>query len=52
MAVTPKSLLEAAAEISVGGREVDWRNSASRGYYAAYHFDQADAETALDASRR
>ena len=37
MAVTPKTLLEAAAEISVGGREVDWRNSASRGYYAAYH---------------
>ena len=37
MAVTPKALLDAAAEISVGGREVDWRNAASRGYYAAYH---------------
>ena len=37
MAVTPEALLEAAAEISVGDREVDWRNAASRGYYAAYH---------------
>ncbi len=37
MAVTSKALLEAAVEISVGGREVDWRNAASRGYYAAYH---------------
>ena len=37
MAVTPEALLDAAAEISVGGREVDWRNAASRGYYAAYH---------------
>ncbi len=108
MAVAPEALLDAAAEIGVGGREVDWRNAASRGYYAAYHrciplaygdasaqpghgeligrltdakasvlqrqvghllkqckrlreradyriaddFDQADAETALDASRR
>lgn len=37
MAVTPEALLEAAAEISAGVREVDWRNAASRGYYAAYH---------------
>lgn len=37
MAVTPETLLEAAEEISAGDREVDWRNAASRGYYAAYH---------------
>ena len=37
MAVTPEALLEAAEEISAGDREVDWRNAASRGYYAAYH---------------
>ncbi|MCZ0945641.1 MAG: hypothetical protein OXJ53_21510 [Gammaproteobacteria bacterium] len=34
---SPKALLDAAAEISIGGREVDWRNSVSRGYYVAYH---------------
>ena len=38
MAVTPKAMLDAAAETSVGGREVDWRNAASRGYYAAYRW--------------
>jgi len=37
MAVAPEALLDAAAEIGVGGREVDWRNAASRGYYAAHH---------------
>ena len=37
MAVTPKALLDAAAAIGDGNREVDWRNATSRAYYAAYH---------------
>lgn len=37
MAVSPKQLLEAAQELAAGNREVDFRNAASRAYYAAYH---------------
>ena len=37
MAVTPNDLLEAARELANGNREVDFRNAASRAYYAAYH---------------
>ena len=37
MAIAPDTLLQAAEEIGSGNREVDWRNAASRGYYAAYH---------------
>ena len=37
MAVSPKQLLEAAQELAQGSREVDFRNAASRAYYAAYH---------------
>ena len=37
MAVTPQSLLEAAQTLGRGEAEVDWRNAASRVYYAAYH---------------
>ena len=34
MAVTPQSLLEAAQTLGRGEAEVDWRNAASRVYYA------------------
>ena len=37
MAVNPNQLLEAAQELAQGNREVDFRNAASRAYYAAYH---------------
>lgn len=37
MAVAPSDMLDAAAEMAAGSREVDWRNAASRAYYAAYH---------------
>ena len=37
MAVSPESILESAAAMSDGKAEVDWRNAASRAYYAAYH---------------
>ena len=37
MAVSPEQLLEAAEELAQGNREVDFRNAASRAYYAAYH---------------
>lgn len=37
MAVSPKQLLDAALELVEGNREVDFRNAASRAYYAAYH---------------
>lgn len=37
MAVSPKQLLDAAHELAEGSREVDFRNAASRAYYAAYH---------------
>ena len=37
MAVTPNDLLEAARDLATGNREVDFRNAASRAYYAAYH---------------
>lgn len=37
MPVTPNELLEAAKAIGRGDAEVDWRNAASRAYYAAWH---------------
>ena len=37
MSVTPNELLEAAKTIGRGDAEVDWRNAASRAYYAAWH---------------
>lgn len=37
MPVAPEEILEAAAELAHEEREVDWRNAASRAYYAAYH---------------
>ena len=37
MAVSPKQLLDAARELAEGSREVDFRNAASRAYYAVYH---------------
>ena len=37
MAVRPKQLLDAANEMAKGSQEVDFRNAASRAYYAAYH---------------
>lgn len=37
MSVTPNELLEAAKAIGRGDSEVDWRNAASRAYYAAWH---------------
>lgn len=36
MPVTARQILEAAEELADGGREVDWRNAASRAYYAAF----------------
>ena len=42
MAVTPEVLLQAAAALGDGNQEVDWRNAASRGYYAAP--DRRDAK--------
>ena len=35
--VTPDDLLDAAAALAAGDREVDWRNATSRAYYAAFH---------------
>ena len=37
MAITPDALLQTAREMASGAREVDWRNAASRAYYAAHH---------------
>ena len=37
MPVTPKEILTAASVLLRGGGEVDWRNAASRAYYAAHH---------------
>ena len=37
MATSPEELLAAAAVLGTGHEEVDWRNAASRAYYAAYH---------------
>ena len=37
MAVTPEELLDAATKLERGNAEADWRNAASRAYYAAYH---------------
>ena len=37
MAVTAKEMLDAAITLGQGNSEVDWRNAASRAYYAAYH---------------
>ena len=37
MAVTASVLLAAAARLLSGGNEVDYRNAASRAYYAAFH---------------
>ena len=37
MAITPEEILAAASVLLGGGGEVDWRNAASRAYYAAYH---------------
>lgn len=37
MSVTPNELLEAAKALGRGDSEVDWRNAASRAYYAARH---------------
>ncbi len=37
MAITPDELLRTAEELARGSRESDWRNGASRAYYAAYH---------------
>lgn len=37
MAVSPEVLLEAAAVLGLGNSEADWRNAASRAYYAAFH---------------
>lgn len=37
MPVTAREILDAADELAGGKREVDWRNGASRAYYAAFH---------------
>ena len=37
MATTSKDLLESARRLARGKVEVDYRNAASRAYYAAYH---------------
>ena len=37
MAITPNELFRAAREMAAGTREIDWRNAASRAYYAAHH---------------
>jgi uncharacterized protein (UPF0332 family) len=37
MSVTYRDLLASAEALATGGSEIDWRNSASRAYYAAYH---------------
>ena len=37
MSVSPEVLLQAAATLGLGNTEADWRNAASRAYYAAYH---------------
>ena len=44
MSVTPEALFEAASTISQGDREEDWRNAASRAYYAAFHKCRALAD--------
>ena len=35
--MSPNEILEAAQELGKGEGEVDWRNAASRAYYAVYH---------------
>ena len=37
MASSPEALLAAAASLSGGSTEEDWRNAVSRAYYAAFH---------------
>lgn len=37
MSIGPSDFLEAARELGKGSEEVDFRNAASRSYYAAYH---------------
>lgn len=46
MAVTPEALLAAADAIGQGNSEADWRNAASRAYYAAYHRCRSVAQDA------
>lgn len=46
MAVDPETLLHAAVVLGRGKEEVDWRNAASRAYYAAFHCCRAVAQQA------
>ena len=46
MAVTPEVLFDAAAALGCGNSEADWRNAASRAYYAAFHRCRSVAEDA------
>ena len=46
MAVTPEVLLAAAEALGHGNSEADWRNAASRAYYAAFHRCRLAAEDA------
>ena len=50
MATTPEALLGAADVLSNGQGEVDWRNAASRAYYAAYHRCQPRGSTPASSS--
>lgn len=44
MSVTHQELVLLARELARGDREIDWRSSVSRCYYAAYHSALAHAE--------
>ena len=46
MSVTPEVLLHAADALGRGNSEADWRNAASRAYYAAYHRCRSVAQDA------
>ena len=46
MAVTPEILLAAADVLGRGNSEADWRNAASRAYYAAFHRCRSVAQDA------
>lgn len=50
MSVTVDEILASAETLSAGTTEMDWRNSVSRAYYAAYHRAQASAHHCPDNS--
>lgn len=50
MSVTFGDILASAEALAAGDAEIDWRNSVSRAYYAAYHRAQDSANVCPDNS--